>query len=216
MVCRWAFNRSSHFVTRNGLRVLEVLVLRRKSDGKCILPGGFIGLGLLITLWTFVCSPYRRRKHASQRAACHQQLHRSSTRLHSSVVGTNHKRYSSRATLSDASSRTRSASFSPKASRYTRSVDLTQAVQHMSDTSQGYLDDKRNTDHAWLETRIRHYHDDSSTLLKWIEFTSKPSDAMAYEWVGISQAIPIVPHQLQYVLKVCIPRAEPLAHPRRL
>ena len=75
---------------------------------------------------------------------------------------------------------------------------------HASSTSQGYLDDKRNTDHAWLETRIRHYHDDSSTLLKWIEFTSKPSDAMAYEWVGISQAIPIVPHQLQYILKVCL------------
>jgi hypothetical protein len=64
------------------------------------------------------------------------------------------------------------------------------------------VDDKRNTDHAWLETVIRHYHDDTGSIFRWTEFKSQPSDAMCYEWVGISQAMPLAKFELDFLVQV--------------
>lgn len=35
---------------------------------------------------------------------------------------------------------------------------------------QGYVDDPRNTDNAWLETVVRNFHDDTGTALGVFEF----------------------------------------------
>ena len=34
---------------------------------------------------------------------------------------------------------------------------------------QGYADDARNTDNAWLETRVINYHDDTGKILQHFE-----------------------------------------------
>jgi hypothetical protein len=54
-----------------------------------------------------------------------------------------------------------------------------------------------------METVIKHYHDDTGSIFRWTEFLSQPFDALCYEWVGISQAMPLAKFQLDFLVQVC-------------
>jgi hypothetical protein len=66
------------------------------------------------------------------------------------------------------------------------------------------MNDPRNTDNAWIESIVNHYHDSTphGLAFRWIEFSSTPQDLVEYEWVGVSEAIPLIAIHLEHLKKV--------------
>lgn len=48
-----------------------------------------------------------------------------------------------------------------------------------------------------------HYHDERNQAFRWLEFGQTAQDALSYEWVGVSQVLPVPPNQLALLAKVC-------------
>ena len=48
------------------------------------------------------------------------------------------------------------------------------------------------------------YHDKSNNAFRWLEFAVKESDPLCYEWVGISQKLPILQIHLDFLKKVLV------------
>ena len=53
-----------------------------------------------------------------------------------------------------------------------------------------------------MEGVFTHFHDDKGLAFRWTEFAGTAQDAVVYEWVGISQALPVPAHQLALLAKV--------------
>ena len=68
---------------------------------------------------------------------------------------------------------------------------------------QDFVNDPRNTDNAWIESAIFHYHDQRDIAFRWLEFTHTAMNEISYEWVGISQVIPVVAIHLVHLKRVC-------------
>ena len=51
--------------------------------------------------------------------------------------------------------------------------------------AQGYIDDGRNTDNAWIETELRHVHDDMDVLSRFELSHQKSPDVLEVSWAVV-------------------------------
>ncbi|XP_054711556.1 ADP-ribose pyrophosphatase, mitochondrial-like [Uloborus diversus] len=68
----------------------------------------------------------------------------------------------------------------------------------------GYVDDPRNTDNAWIETTVVHFHDDSGKLLESAKLSAR-DDAADVAWIDPSAKSEIYPPHLA-ILKILMNR----------
>ncbi|XP_066913426.1 transient receptor potential cation channel subfamily M member 2-like [Clytia hemisphaerica] len=66
---------------------------------------------------------------------------------------------------------------------------------------EGYMDDERNTDNAWLETSVRHFHDDADALKKFF-LNEKAVDNLKLCWILMHEGAHLPDHQLFYLQEV--------------
>jgi len=135
-----------------------VLLLKRKSDGKYILPGTFmVGLDVLPA---------------------------SISNLFTAAVDR--------------------LSFADPSEKPQLQAMVSKTLKKSSVIFKGFMNDPRNTDNAWIESIVTHYHDASQggVAFRWVEFVSTAQDPVEYEWVGVSEAIPLIAIHLEYLKKV--------------
>lgn len=65
----------------------------------------------------------------------------------------------------------------------------------------GYVDDPRNTDHAWIETTAFNFHDESGAILNDIKFEAG-DDARNVKWLQIDQHVNLYANHALFVSKV--------------
>ena len=68
---------------------------------------------------------------------------------------------------------------------------------------QGYIEDNRNTDNAWIESTVVNIHDESPSVFQKIDFTQAQSSSAKLQWVAISNALNISDNGRAYLKAVC-------------
>lgn len=66
---------------------------------------------------------------------------------------------------------------------------------------QGYVDDYRNTDNAWMETVAYNYHDDQGTHVGKLKL-SAGDDAAAVKWLDIDKGTKLHANHIDILKKV--------------
>ena len=66
----------------------------------------------------------------------------------------------------------------------------------------GYVDDARNTDHAWFETLATHYHDEKSEALHQLQFKAA-EQGVQLRWVEADPSLPMRSSHLEFIEKAC-------------
>eukprot|EP00055_Hartaetosiga_balthica_P005007 m.14003 g.14003 ORF g.14003 m.14003 type:complete len:336 (+) comp4240_c0_seq1:66-1073(+) len=77
--------------------------------------------------------------------------------------------------------------------------DLDDKFQHGVLVYQGYVDDPRNTDNAWMETTAILFHDDDGSLFSSFHFQAG-DDASGVEWLEITPDIDLYANHEDFVL----------------
>ena len=68
---------------------------------------------------------------------------------------------------------------------------------------QGYIDDPRNTDNAWMESQAVNFHDDSGNAFN--KFTLQAGDdAQNVKWVEVSHELRLYANHLDLVKEVAM------------
>ena len=68
---------------------------------------------------------------------------------------------------------------------------------------QGYVEHKKNTDNAWIETRAINYHDEYHHVFNDLEFTAKLDGEFVAKWVQMDSTLPLPKAQMSFLEKVC-------------
>ncbi|XP_075226248.1 putative nudix hydrolase 6 isoform X4 [Lycorma delicatula] len=66
----------------------------------------------------------------------------------------------------------------------------------------GYVDDRRNTDQAWITTTALHFHDEKNEVFGVIK-TEAGDDAMEIDWIEIDQYIRLYANHKHFIRDVC-------------
>ena len=53
-----------------------------------------------------------------------------------------------------------------------------------------------------MEGVATHFHDERNIAFRWTEFAGQSTPLGSLEWVGVSQALAVPPHQLAYLSKL--------------
>ena len=61
------------------------------------------------------------------------------------------------------------------------------------------MEDARNTDHAWVESLVTHFHDESDAAFRWLEFAGTGGDALSFEWVVVGPTAAVSDAQAGYL-----------------
>lgn len=67
---------------------------------------------------------------------------------------------------------------------------------------QGYVDDPRNTDNAWMETIAQHFHDKTGHLVGKFPFYAG-DDATKVRWMDIDSNLNLYASHSQFIKIVC-------------
>ena len=66
---------------------------------------------------------------------------------------------------------------------------------------QGYVDDARNTDNAWFETHVKHFHDDADAAFNMLDLV--PLDPnLRFVWAEVNEALPIRSSHRRFIEQV--------------
>ncbi|XP_038076672.1 transient receptor potential cation channel subfamily M member-like 2 isoform X3 [Patiria miniata] len=68
--------------------------------------------------------------------------------------------------------------------------NIEELFQHGVEVYKGYVDDPRNTDHAWMETVAMNFHDEEGTSVGLLELQAG-DDAQGVRWQRVSSKIPL-------------------------
>ncbi|XP_065663840.1 ADP-ribose pyrophosphatase, mitochondrial isoform X5 [Hydra vulgaris] len=66
----------------------------------------------------------------------------------------------------------------------------------------GYVDDPRNTDNAWMETVAVNFHDENGTCVGKIPLTAG-DDAKAVKWLAIDRKLDLYASHIDFIRKTC-------------
>lgn len=67
---------------------------------------------------------------------------------------------------------------------------------------EGYVDDPRNTDNAWMETVAANFHDEAGDAVARFRFTAG-DDAASVRWQGIEGGLQLYASHFQFLKAVC-------------
>jgi hypothetical protein len=85
---------------------------------------------------------------------------------------------------------------------------LVGSSEYISSLLQGFVEDRRNTDNAWIETIVTGVHDESE-LFSRIKFNSELVATASYKWVQVSKDTAVNDNDREYLFMVCAPYYDP-------
>lgn len=73
--------------------------------------------------------------------------------------------------------------------------------KYKTEIYRGPVDDPRNTDNAWIETVVYHFHDEDGSIVGQFKLEAG-DDATAVRWINIDRNLELYANHLQFIEKI--------------